>query len=370
MKKFEILLFAVIIVLSSCQTGKKIELDIKNIPSQGVMIEEIMGPDFTLVDSTTIEKNKPFALKVPLSQEKMYRISFEKGKNIMLALKKGDNLKIEGDWNRLEDYVLSGSSSSQAVKEIVNARRQNKIDIRTFKLIIDSLKAREDAVQLERATKESKLNAESYTAYLKSMADSSSSVVASLMAVNLINPVLEAPYVANYYKEVSNRFPANKLVKLYVDNFVGANKLSSAPVNTEKGNPAPNFNAPTPDGKMIHLADYRGKYVLIDFWAAWCGPCRAENPNVVKAYEQFKGKNFDILGVSLDTDKENWKKAIAKDGLAWQQVSELKGWSSSIAQKYRVNSIPANFLVDPDGYIIATGLRGPALMAKLQEVIK
>ncbi|HEY9258457.1 TlpA disulfide reductase family protein [Chitinophaga sp.] len=134
---------------------------------------------------------------------------------------------------------------------------------------------------------------------------------------------------------------------------------------------APDFSAATPDGKTMKLSDLRGKYVLLDFWASWCGPCRAENPNVVKAYNRFKDKNFDILGVSLDRtgDEAKWTAAIEKDGLTWHHVSDLKWWNSDVAKLYMINSIPQNFLLDPQGRIIAMNLRGEALEAALEKVI-
>jgi peroxiredoxin len=138
---------------------------------------------------------------------------------------------------------------------------------------------------------------------------------------------------------------------------------------TQIGATAPDFSLPDPSGKTVSLKDYRGKYVLIDFWAGWCSPCRAENPNLVAAYNQYKGRNFDVLGVSLDRERAYWEQAIAQDGLPWTQVSDLKWWRSDVAQLYGIESIPANFLLDPQGKIIARNLRGPALLAELESLL-
>jgi peroxiredoxin len=135
---------------------------------------------------------------------------------------------------------------------------------------------------------------------------------------------------------------------------------------------APDFTQNDPDGKPVSLSDFRGKYLLVDFWASWCGPCRKENPHVVNAYNQYKDKNFEILGVSLDNPggKQNWLNAIQKDGLTWPQVSDLKGWQNAVALQYNVQSIPHNFLLDPQGVIIAKNLRGEKLTAKLKEIFE
>ncbi|MBP1676136.1 MAG: alkyl hydroperoxide reductase/Thiol specific antioxidant/Mal allergen [Bacteroidetes bacterium] len=135
---------------------------------------------------------------------------------------------------------------------------------------------------------------------------------------------------------------------------------------------APDFAQTDVQGKMVKLSDFKGKYVLIDFWASWCGPCRRENPNVVKAFNQYKDKNFTILGVSLDAEKQKdaWIKAIADDQLTWTQVSDLKGWDNEVGKLYMVRSIPQNFLIDPNGKIVARNLRGEDLEKKLAELIK
>lgn len=144
-------------------------------------------------------------------------------------------------------------------------------------------------------------------------------------------------------------------------------KIQSAPA-VSVGDIAPDFTANTPDGKSLSLSSFRGKYVLIDFWASWCGPCRRENPNVVKAHERYKSDKFDILGVSLDNAADRWKAAIEKDGLVWNQISQLQAWQSPIVAQYAIRAIPANFLIDPNGKIIARDLRGETLESKLAEL--
>lgn len=140
---------------------------------------------------------------------------------------------------------------------------------------------------------------------------------------------------------------------------------------TSIGTIAPDFTQADTVGKAISLSSFRGKYVLIDFWASWCGPCRQENPNVVKNFHQYKDKNFTVLGVSLDRPnaKEAWLKAIHKDGLDWTQVSDLKFWENDVAKQYAVRSIPQNFLIAPDGKIVAKDIRGEALGKKLEELL-
>ncbi len=164
----------------------------------------------------------------------------------------------------------------------------------------------------------------------------------------------------------------NKAMDPSIANSSYVKKLAEREVilaNVEPGKPAPDFTMNDSTGKPIALSSFRGRIVLVDFWASWCGPCRAENPNVVAAYKKFNSKGFTVLGVSLDDDKAKWEAAVAKDGLTWTHVSDLVRWDNAAAKLYGVRSIPANFLIDKEGKIIESSLRGKDLMKKLEEVL-
>lgn len=166
----------------------------------------------------------------------------------------------------------------------------------------------------------------------------------------------------------------NRLTATAKNNFPAKNLKHAIEVNklTGIGKPALDFTQPDTAGKPVSLKDFHGKYVLLDFWASWCGPCREENPNVVAAFNKYHDKNFTVLSVSLDqpTGKEKWMNAIHKDGLTWTHVSDLKFWNNAVAKEYDIEGIPANFLLDPNGIIIAKDLRGDDLNNKLAEVLK
>lgn len=165
--------------------------------------------------------------------------------------------------------------------------------------------------------------------------------------------------IANLDKSIAQT-KFGKLAQERLDNLRG----------TTIGYKATNFTQNTPDGKPIKLSDYKGKVVLVDFWASWCGPCRAENPNVVAAYNKYKDKGFTVLGVSFDQNKDRWLDAIQKDRLTWDHVSDLKGWGNEVGKIYNITSIPQNLLIDKEGKILDKNLRGAALEEKLQEIFK
>jgi len=196
--------------------------------------------------------------------------------------------------------------------------------------------------------------------YIKQNPDSYMSLVA---LTEVAGPSMDVAVVEPVYKGLS----VNVRNSTSGQSFA---KLIEAARSTSIGAMAPVFTQNDVNDKPVTLTDFRGKYVLVDFWASWCGPCRGENPNVVKAYQQYKGKNFTVLGVSLDRpgNKEAWLGAIKADGLEWTQVSDLKFWDNQVAKQYGIRSIPQNFLIDPTGKIVGKNLRGEALNQKLKEI--
>ncbi len=177
------------------------------------------------------------------------------------------------------------------------------------------------------------------------------------------NPAIPMETVLEALGYIDKSIEDTKFIKL-------ANKRVESLKGTMIGFKATDFSQNTPAGKPLKLSDYKGKYVLVDFWASWCGPCRMENPNVVTAYNKFKDKGFTVLGVSFDQNKDKWIDAIAKDNLSWDHVSDLKGWGNEVGKMYSITSIPQNFLIDKEGKIVGKNLRGPALEEKLSEIIK
>ena len=177
------------------------------------------------------------------------------------------------------------------------------------------------------------------------------------------NPNIPLKEVEEALGYIDKSVAETKFIKL-------ANKRIDLIRGTTVGYTANNFSQTSTDGKKVSLSDFKGKYVLIDFWASWCRPCRMENPNVVAAYNRFKNKGFTVLGVSMDSNRDPWLAAIQQDNLTWTHVSDLKGWGNEVGKLYGVTGIPQNYLIDKEGKIVAKDLRGPALDEKLAEIIK
>ncbi|MBC5991729.1 TlpA disulfide reductase family protein [Pontibacter cellulosilyticus] len=333
---------------------------IENATASQVYLAELGEQQFIPRDTAELEKDGSFKFKGNITEPTFYRISLDQQNGVMLVLDSG-KIKLNADAKDLNGSVkIEGSEESvlfQQLNKLVNENRMKQMELeQRFNQAMqngqeeEAEKIRQEYMAMQKETK-------------KFLAQHPASIASAFGTASLIDPLNDFAFADSMANLYSQNIPNSKYTKML-------NERLKPLRSTAIGQMAPDISLPSPDGGTQSLSALRGKYVLIDFWASWCGPCRVENPNVVKMYNKYKGKGFEIFGVSLDQSREKWLAAIEKDKLTWPHVSDLKGWESSAAQLYNVTAIPQTVLVDPQGKIIAKGLRGAELEAKLATLLQ
>lgn len=359
MKKILTVLFSlpVFVFAQEQKKSEASEIKVATVQSVGYTINGVANgyPDGTVVDllngnnraaeaTTTVIAGK-FELSGKLSSPDFKLLVFDKSPNFIPVFLDNSNVIVSITKDRPDQTLVSGSASHNDFMEYSNIS-----------------KPFEPLFQQESA-KDPETVRQCVQALLNFIQNKKSSYISPLAIFRIHQVTGDNALMEKLYSELTAEVKKSPIGE-YVGQQIDEGKRDPM------GKVIADFEQEDQNGKMINIKSFRGKYVLIDFWASWCGPCRGENPNVVSAYNKYKSKNFTVLGISLDKSKSPWLEAIKKDGLTWIQLSDLKGWSNAVSQQFGITSIPQNFLIDPNGVVIGKNLRGAALEAKLESLLK
>ncbi len=364
--KYFSFLLSLSVLIISCSNGKsKISGNIENAKNETLYFEQLTSTKVNKLDSVKIEKNGDFKMNVKITEYGFYRVRLSDNNFITLLLDSTSNVELTANaLNMQEGYTIKGSPESEKIAGLFNGMKQTFATRDSLSKLYNMLAQQGKLDSITAASLTSRFLAinKSNRDYILNFANENNNSLLPLLAVEYLNPQEDVAEITKIVEGLSANFPNSDYVKPLLARISEMKRLSV-------GSEAPEIVVNDPDGKQIALSSLRGKVVLIDFWASWCGPCRQENPNVVKVYQKYKDKGFEIFGVSLDREKGAWLQAIAADKLAWKHGSELAFWNSSFVKTYNIDGIPKTVLVDKNGIIIAKDLRGPQLEQKLAEVL-
>lgn len=342
------------------EKDKKIFGRLRNAENSWIYLQKISEQGDVTIDSVKGENDGSFEMINPSTSPEFYILRTNPNNLIFLILKSGENVEVNGDAKNLEHtYKVRGSRDSELIQKL---RKKDR-------LLSDSLNKAYEILRADNPENKDSLGMHLQQIYTNEMEVFASefiqknlSSLVSLSATKFINQQAKLDLMNELRDSLSKIYPDNRYVNDYI---TFTRELNELPPNSF----CPEIKLKTPEGKTVLLSSFKGKIVLIDFWASWCAPCRKENPHLVEIYHKFKGKDFEIFGVSLDDNLTSWKNAIEKDGITWIQVSELKKWDSQVVKDFNIEAIPYSILIDREGKIISKSLRSSELELKIAEVI-
>ena len=367
MKKIIFLLISVVFLASAfAQKTLTITGKAEGYPEGKIYLSKVTSPTPTKIDSLDV-KNGSFSFSKGITNTDVYMVIFGKSRSGVILFPETQNIELSANLDKgiIVNSDVKAGPIQQVYQEYTKTVKAAGVEMNKMYADYQAAKTAKNDTETARIDKE--LNVKS------DAADAVETKIQEMNASNLLGLYLitRKVYAYDYDKLktcLANVSPVAQKSDIYRSLSERLAKMDKVRV----GSIAPDFTLPTPEGNMLSLSQFRGKVVVVDCWASWCGPCRAESPNMVALYNANKDKNFTILGVSLDRPdaKDKWIKAIADDKLAWNHVSDLKYWNSMICDLYVISAIPETILIDKDGKIVARGLRGDELKAKVAELLK
>lgn len=387
MIKRKIFVFLLLALVFSCHSGRnnfRISGNLTGNEGTMVYLKEMTVSNLLPVDSAKLDENGSFFLRGHADIVNFYALYSSPGDYITLLLGPGDKITVTGDIKNLpETYKVEGSTDSRSIRELSLELDRTLMRVQDLSRIFnDSINSPNfDTIKagLDKTYKEILNSQREFTfSFIRENINSLASLMALYQQIGPRHYVLDPVIDFSWYKMVDSsltiNYPSSESVRelhRQVVELTAQRKAQEISMRRfEKGSEVPEIALPSPEGDTITLSSLRGKYVLLDFWASWCSPCRSENPNLVAAYEKYHSRGFEIFQVSLDRSRASWIKAIEDDHLTWIHVSDLQYWNSVVVPIYNIQGIPANFLLDPEGRIIGRDLRGNKLAEKLKEIFK